>query len=201
MVAKRLRAWKHPDTGAANYLKLSEPGASWQKPRSLHLAKYLTNHNHREFKGHRFWPACLLRCGQAPDFYGVFRPIMRSLAMRVAPASTYLARNLMPDKMQQRSATVSDQACREIAASCPLAALPEARQNGPGAPLHRPFRRGRALTGKIRHRATFAACQFAHAMNNAAGVGWIARLTSATHVPGAITSTEDERPRRALKAS
>jgi len=32
------------------------PGQNWSKPRLLHLAKYWTNHNHREFNGHRFWP-------------------------------------------------------------------------------------------------------------------------------------------------
>ena len=41
---------KHPDTGAANHSKLSAPGAQFEKPRFVHLTKYSTNHNYREFK-------------------------------------------------------------------------------------------------------------------------------------------------------
>ena len=33
MVAIRVYThWKHPDTGTANYLKLSKPGVYWQNP-------------------------------------------------------------------------------------------------------------------------------------------------------------------------
>jgi len=39
---------------------------------------------------------------------------MRSLAVRVAPASAYLARNLMPDKMQQRSAPAVPGNCGKL---------------------------------------------------------------------------------------
>ena len=41
---------KHPDTGIANHSELSAPGAQFEKPRFIHLTKYSTNHNYREFK-------------------------------------------------------------------------------------------------------------------------------------------------------
>jgi hypothetical protein len=37
MVAKRISVWKHPDTGAANYLKLSVPGAQSGKNPALYI--------------------------------------------------------------------------------------------------------------------------------------------------------------------
>ena len=62
------------DTGTTNHLKLSAPGAYFgKKPRPLHLTKYSTNHNHCEFKGHRFWRAYLLCRAQPPVFYGFCR--------------------------------------------------------------------------------------------------------------------------------
>jgi hypothetical protein len=76
------------------------------KPRSLHLTKYSTNHNHREFKGHRFWPACLLCRTQLPVFYGVCRPIVHRSQLSGVCCQTFL-RTVMPDKIQQSSAPAS----------------------------------------------------------------------------------------------
>jgi len=61
---------KHPDTGTSNHLKLSAPGADLKKPRSVYLTKYSSNHNHREFNGHRIW-SCMITGGDwVPEFYG-----------------------------------------------------------------------------------------------------------------------------------
>ena len=69
------------------------------------MTKYSTNHNHREFNGHRFWRACLLCRALARIFTGIAADYViahsgcRSVARKIRGA-------VMPDKIQQSSAPV-----------------------------------------------------------------------------------------------
>lgn len=102
----------------ANHLELPAlRGGNSKKTRQLYLTKYSTNHNHREFEGHRFWSACLLGGDPPPDFYGdaVQNPIALSACRRDTGAHGVKCRmGMMPDKLQQNSALFSDRLWREV---------------------------------------------------------------------------------------
>src|SRR5262245_49872464 len=115
MLAKRVPHRKHPDTGASNHLRLSAPRGVLAKPRSLHLTKYSTNHNHREFKGHRFWPAYLLCRVQPPVFYGFCRADRAIIGSASVLCFRRFPLALMTDEIQQSSAPLSGS---DLAGNC-----------------------------------------------------------------------------------
>lgn len=77
MAAKHKCILEHPDTDAYRPFRPVKPGTNWQNPAPLHLTKYLRNHNHREFKGHRFSKAYLPSRGARTVVLRGCRPLLQ----------------------------------------------------------------------------------------------------------------------------